>query len=49
VFFFSDAEGDHIAFSSEDELMEAVKNAENNIFKIYISGKFLKQTALPAL
>ena len=34
-----DADNDMIAFSSDDELMEAVKNVKDGILRIYITEK----------
>lgn len=36
---FSDAEGDLITFSSDDELIDALSNMNDEIFRIYIRGK----------
>lgn len=36
--FWKDAEGDFVAFSTDDELVEALSNIQNDIFRLYIKG-----------
>ena len=40
-FYFnpSDAEEDYIAFSSDEELVEALGNMMDDVFRVYIRGK----------
>jgi len=48
----ADADNDMIAFSSDDELMEAVKNVTDGILRVFISenaGPAAKQSATEAL
>jgi len=37
--FVADADNDMIAFSSDDELMEAVKNVSDGILRVFITEK----------
>jgi len=38
MFPFPDSEGDYIAFSSDEELVTALSEVENGVFKMSIKG-----------
>ena len=46
ISLLSDAEDDHIAFSSDEELMEALGCLQDGILKIYIKGDFFDRNLL---
>lgn len=43
-FIFSDPEGDQIAFSTDEELVEALGFVEDGVFRIKIKGKMVRLT-----
>ena len=44
IFPPSDAEGDRITISSDDELLEALDQFDGSIFKIHLKSKYKLQT-----
>ena len=42
VLLFSDADGDMITFSSDEELQEALKSVSDGVFKLFVVGKNFK-------
>ncbi len=39
IFIFSDPEDDYVAISSDEELVEALGNMRDDVFRVYIRGK----------
>jgi len=47
LLFVTDVDNDMIAFSTNDELMEAVKNVSDGILRVFIHEKPLAASSLP--
>lgn len=44
LFFFSDPDGDRVAFSSTEEMKDAIGFASEGVLRVYIKGKFFSPT-----